>query len=234
MTVGDITSRALSDSRVSHEEFEQVLDQMRRFNERKRVIQDEFDAPMRKKQATDIASLLKEMEKTNKNLEREKEEVVAAAAENARREGEAQAFKKIAGLVYKRRIKLMATLVIGGTDDGYGSGKPGPPGPRGPRGAQEDKGDTGASGAQEDTGPKGRKGEKGDTGATGAQGDTGLRGPKGEKGDEDPRGDDGTDGTNGSDGAPGATGAQEPKGDTGATRPQGPKGDTGATGCSSM
>ncbi|XP_046861609.1 collagen alpha-2(I) chain-like [Xenia sp. Carnegie-2017] len=131
-------------------------------------------------------SLLKEIKKTNKNLEREKEEAVAAAAESARRE------------------------VIGGTDDGYGSEKVGPPGPRGPRGVKGDKGDTGAEGSLGDTDPRGPKEKKGDTGATWAQGDTGLRGPKGGKGDEGPRGDDRTDGTNGSDGAPEATGAQGP------------------------
>ena len=63
---------------------------MRRFNEHKRVIQDEFDAPMRKKQAADVGSLLKKMRKTNKNLQRERKDTVATAAETARCEGGTQ------------------------------------------------------------------------------------------------------------------------------------------------
>ncbi|XP_046847302.1 uncharacterized protein LOC124440922 [Xenia sp. Carnegie-2017] len=59
----------------------QVIDQMRRFNERKRVIQDEFDALMRKKRAANAVSLLKEMKKRNRDLEHEKEEAIAAGAE---------------------------------------------------------------------------------------------------------------------------------------------------------
>ena len=94
-TVGEITSRALSDSQITHEEFQQVQNQSRRFAELKRTIRESSRI---KKQA---AYLGKVLEKSNQQFEREKAVAVAAATaeagervERTRREGEAQALKK--------------------------------------------------------------------------------------------------------------------------------------------
>ena len=84
-TIDEITSRALTDSRISHEEFQQVQEQKHRFDECKRIIREEFHI---KKQATLLA----------KNSKLRDAAVVNASKriEEARREGEALALKKIA------------------------------------------------------------------------------------------------------------------------------------------